>query len=172
MATYPYNKEGFEEGQFLVRVKYRETYVENINIDSGYNFQSLMSEIGGIIGLFLGFCGLDLFSKCPRKGYYMAMLLLGICFIFWSVQGVQKYIQEPLSTEASTRKTDILVGSSILIIFFTLKLLKLMLFKFSSPKYFFKCNELASCTSKDPNSPFFIHYPKILTNKSIPSILK
>ena len=91
-------------------VKYRETYVENINIDSGYNFQSLISEIGGIIGLFLGFCGLDLFSKCPRKGYYMAMLLLGICFIFWSVQGVQKYIQEPLSTEASTQQTDILVG--------------------------------------------------------------
>ena len=134
MATY--SKDSVGEGQFLVRVKYRETYVENINIDSGYNFQSLMSEIGGIIGLFLGFCGLDLFSKCPRKGYYMAVLLLGICFIFWSVQGVQKYIQEPLSTEASTRKTDILVGSSILIIIVTQKLLKLMLFKFSSPKYF------------------------------------
>ena len=160
MATYPYNKESVEEGQSLVRVKYRETYVENINIDSGYNFQSLMSEIGGIIGLFLGFCGLDLFSKCPRKGYYMAMLLLGICFIFWSVQGVQKYIQEPLSTEASTRKTDILVGSSILIIFVTQQLLKLMLFKFSSPKYFLSAMSLPLALLRIQILPFLSITPK------------
>ena len=158
MATF--NEDSVGEGQFLVKVKYRETYVENINIDSGYNFQSLMSEIGGIIGLFLGFCGLDLFSKCPRKGYYMAMLLLGICFIFWSVQGVQKYIQEPLSTEASTRKTDILVGSSILIIFVTQKLLKLMLFKFSSFKYFLSAMSLLLALLRIQILPFLSITPK------------
>ena len=80
----------------------------DVCMQSSYNAQNLISEIGGIIGLFLGLCGLDFLLKIPKKGHHLAILAMWLCFVHWSVEGFFKYIQKPLSTEVSMRQADVL----------------------------------------------------------------
>ena len=77
-------------------------------MQSSYDAQNLISEIGGIMGLFLGLCGLDFLLKIPKKGHHLAILAMWLCFVHWSVEGFFKYIQKPLSTEVSMRQADVL----------------------------------------------------------------
>ena len=104
MASSP----SFSQGEFVVWIQFRETFVETINMQSSYDAQNLISEIGGIMGLFLGLCGLDVLLKIPKKGYHLAILAMWLCFVHWSVEGFFKYIQKPLSTEVSMRQADVL----------------------------------------------------------------
>ena len=96
------------QGEFEVWIQFRETFVETINMQSSYDAQNLISEIGGIMGLFLGLCGLDFLLKIPKKGHHLAILAMWLCFVHWSVAGLFKYIQKPLSTEVSMKKADVL----------------------------------------------------------------
>ena len=98
----------YSQGEYEVYIQFRETFVETINMQSSYDAQNLISEIGGIIGLFLGLCGLDFLLKIPKKGHHLAILAMWLCFVHWSVEGFFKYIQKPLSTEVSMRHADLL----------------------------------------------------------------
>ena len=101
-------RKDYSQGEFEVWIQFRETFVETINMQSSYDAQNLISEIGGIMGLFLGLCGLDFLLKIPKKGHHLAILAMWLCFVHWSVAGLFKYIQKPLSTEVSMRHADLL----------------------------------------------------------------
>ena len=98
----------YPQGEFKVYIQFRETFVETINMQSSYDVQNLISEIGGIMGLFLGLSGLNFLLKLPKKGHHLAILAMWLCFVHWSVEGFFKYIQKPLSTEVSMRQADVL----------------------------------------------------------------
>ena len=106
MASNQYQDEF--KGKFEVNIQFRETFVESINMQSSYDAQNLISEIGGIMGLFLGLSGLEFLLKIPKKGHHLATLAMWLCFVHWSVEGFFKYIQKPLSTEVSMRQADVL----------------------------------------------------------------
>ena len=91
-------------------LSYSNHIVENINITPSYNFQSLIGEVGGTLGLFLGLSLLGILEYLPLKPKWKKFVIgFGIfisCtgFIYWAVQSLIKFLDEPVSTQVRFSK--------------------------------------------------------------------
>ena len=87
-----------------ISVSFTNPIAENIITESSYDFQSLIGEIGGTLGLFLGLSGLGLMEilKPTKKWMIILMkiitLLLLIAFAVYATQSIIKYFTESLAT--------------------------------------------------------------------------
>lgn len=87
-----------------ISVSFTNPIAENIISKSSYDFQSLIGEIGGTLGLFLGLSGLGLMEMLnPTKKWLVVLmkiitLLLLIAFAVYATQSIIKYFTESLAT--------------------------------------------------------------------------
>ena len=87
-----------------ISVSFTNPITENIITESSYDFQSLIGEIGGTLGLFLGLSGLGLMEILnPTKKWMIILmkiitLLLFIAFAVYATQSIIKYFTESLAT--------------------------------------------------------------------------
>ena len=82
-----------------------------------YDIESLIGEIGGTLSMFMGFCGLNIiqFMASFRIDIYgqklnlkpMAVLAMFLPFVYWSTQSVQRYMDEPMSSQPINVKSNI-----------------------------------------------------------------
>ena len=85
-------------------VAFTNPIIENIKTEASYDFQSLIGEIGGTLGLFLGLSGLGILQmlKLTKKWMVILMkiitLMLLIAFIVYASQSLIKYVNESLAT--------------------------------------------------------------------------
>ena len=85
-------------------VSFANPIAENIITESSYDFQSLIGEIGGTLGLFLGLSGLGLMEMMnPTKKWMIILmktitLMLLIAFAIYATQSFIKYFNESLAT--------------------------------------------------------------------------
>ena len=87
-----------------ISVSFTNPIAENIITESSYDFQSLIGEIGGTLGLFLGLSGLGLMEMLnPTKKWIIILmkiitLMLLIAFAIYATQSFIKYFNESLAT--------------------------------------------------------------------------
>ena len=87
-----------------ISVAFTNPIIENIKTEASYDFQSLIGEIGGTLGLFLGLSGLGILQmlKLTKKWMVILMkiftLMLLIAFIVYASQSLIKYVNESLAT--------------------------------------------------------------------------
>ena len=87
-----------------ISVAFTNPIIENIKTEASYDFQSLIGEIGGTLGLFLGLSGLGILQmlKLTKKWMVISMkiftLMLLIAFIVYASQSLIKYVNESLAT--------------------------------------------------------------------------
>ena len=85
-------------------VSFANPIAENILTESSYDVQSLIGEIGGTLGLFLGLSGLGLMEMLnPTKKWMVILmriitLLLLIAFAIYATQSIIKYFNESIAT--------------------------------------------------------------------------
>ena len=46
--------DGFEDSRSYLKIDLQNTYVQNVEDNIAYDFQSFIGEVGGTLGLFLG----------------------------------------------------------------------------------------------------------------------
>ena len=87
-----------------ISVSFTNPIIENIITESTYDVQSLIGEIGGTLGLFLGLSGLGLMEMLnPTKKWMILLmniitLMLLIAFAVYATQSIIKYFSESLTT--------------------------------------------------------------------------
>ena len=87
-----------------ISVSFTNPIAENIITESSYDFQSLIGEIGGTLGLFLGLSGLGLMEILnPTKKWMIILMktitiMLLIAFAIYATQSFIKYFSESLAT--------------------------------------------------------------------------
>ena len=87
-----------------ISVSFTNPIAENIITESSYDVQSLIGEIGGTLGLFLGLSGLGLMEMMnPTKKWMIILmktitLMLLIAFAIYATQSFIKYFNESLAT--------------------------------------------------------------------------
>ena len=85
-------------------VSFANPIAENILTESSYDVQSLIGEIGGTLGLFLGLSGLGLMEILNPTKKWMVILMkiitlfLLIAFVVYATQSIIKYFTESLAT--------------------------------------------------------------------------
>ena len=101
----------------MLSLSYGTSFVENIHTEPGYDFPTLISEIGGTIGFLMGFNGLYfieffLTSICKKEAFlkrarHLSVLIMWLLFVYWSTLSVLKRLEEPISTNLEIRGNDI-----------------------------------------------------------------
>ena len=100
MNTYCYDY----DNDACTSVSFANPIAENILTESSYDVQSLIGEIGGTLGLFLGLSGLGLMEMLnPTKKWMVILMkiitiLLLIAFAVYATQSMIKYFTESLAT--------------------------------------------------------------------------
>ena len=103
MNAFCYNLFHFDYTACL-SVSFTNPIIETIKTESTYDFQSLIGEIGGTLGLFLGLSGLGLMEMLnPTKKWMIILmkiitLMLLIAFAVYATQSIIKYFTESLAT--------------------------------------------------------------------------
>ena len=82
-----------------------------------YDIESLIGEIGGTFSMFLGFCGLNIIRLVASLRFVIygqklnlkpiAILTMFLPFVYWSTMSVQRYMDEPMSSQPINVKSNI-----------------------------------------------------------------
>ena len=82
-----------------------------------YDIESLIGEIGGTFSMFLGFCGLNIIRLVASLRFVIygqklnlkpiAILAMFLPFVYWSTKSVQRYMDEPISSESMNVKRNV-----------------------------------------------------------------
>ena len=93
-----------------MKLRFGNQVVETIETTPSYDYQNLVGEVGGTLGLFLGFGGMSIYEiflahavsksqslRVKKLLSFGMWLILWLCFVFFSSQAVAMFLEEPLS---------------------------------------------------------------------------
>ena len=92
-----------------VRFSFATKFIKTTESEVNYDIQSLVGEVGGTLGMFLGFSGLGILQmvirfqfdwqkKINKRANEATSILMWLAFCYWSTQSVQRYFNEFVST--------------------------------------------------------------------------
>ena len=120
------NQQG--DSQFMLDLEFESSLIEHTKTELNYDILDLVAEVGGHLSLLLGLCGLSILSSIidrtfskneiitfsknqiiGKKCFYsfgkilhiISLILMLTSFGYWSVRAIDKYNDEPLSSESA-----------------------------------------------------------------------